>query len=169
LIFKNKKVAKTFSTKIIIFGTLICFLAQSCQYFNTVTSKNELLLKELKTINWNQVDEYPSITECENLDNKAQQKQCFFEFLNYDIQQKINRQSLQFRVSQPDTLFVKTTILPNGKMQFEAENAAITPIKIDSILQIETINFPKIKPATKRGMFVKTEFVLLVKVKKTAK
>ncbi len=169
MVSKNKKVTKNSSTKIIILATLIGFAIQSCQYFNKPVSKQKLLQKELKTINWNLVDEYPSIADCESLDSKAQQKQCFFEFLIHDIHQKINTQNLAFKQQLPDTLLIQTTIFQNATLKFKTQNAGSMTTKADSVLQIQTTNLPQIKPATKRGMFVKTEFILPIKIKKTPK
>jgi hypothetical protein len=41
--------------------------------------RKELLKKELKAINWKEVDEYPSFADCDKLDNKTKRQQCFFE------------------------------------------------------------------------------------------
>ena len=46
-----------------------------------------------------------------------------------------------------------------GKPDFSvAENP-----KLDSIVQISLLGFPKISPAIKQGMYVKTEFYLNIK------
>jgi hypothetical protein len=42
---------------------------------------------------------------------------------------------------------------------------AYDKIKIDSILKSKLIDFPKVNPALKRGIPVKTEFVLPVIIK----
>ena len=70
----------------------VLFLAQSCQFFdNKVPSKEELLKKELKQINWNEVDEFPSVAECEQIEDKNLRKQCFFEFLAQTIQENFQQ------------------------------------------------------------------------------
>ena len=73
----------------------LAFALTSCSYFEKqVPNEQELLQKELKAINWNQVDEYPSIAECEKLTDPTQRKQCFFEFLSSTIQQKLDTDTL---------------------------------------------------------------------------
>ena len=50
-------------------------LLQSCQYFEKkVPNEKELLDKQLKEINWNEVDEYPSVVDCEKLTDATQRK-----------------------------------------------------------------------------------------------
>jgi hypothetical protein len=142
----------------------------SCQYFDKqVPSKEELLEKELKSINWNEVDEFPSISECEKIKDEAMRKQCFFEFLTQTIQEKLSIDTLSVLYPELDTIEVKVTIFPNATLKFEPQfpkdTVAYDTIKIDSILHARLVDFPKINPAIKRGIPVKTQFVLPVILK----
>ena len=132
-------------------------------------SEKELLQKELKAINWKEVDEYPSVSDCENIDNKTQRQQCFFEVLTQLIQQKLSIDTLSVLYPKLDTIEVKVTIFPNATMQFEPQfpkdSVAYDRIKIDSILKARLIDFPKVNPAIKRGIPVKTQFILPVIIK----
>ncbi len=148
----------------------LLILLQSCQYFEKqVPDEKELLDKELKEINWNEVDEYPSVGDCEKLTDAAQRKQCFFEFLTATIQEKLSIDTLSTLFPELDTIEVKVTVLPNASMQFEPQfpkdSVAYDTIKIDSILSARLIDFPKVNPAIKRGIPVKTQFVLPVIIK----
>ena len=151
------------TTNIRIFALMLILSLQSCQFFDTKTSKDKMLQKELKSINWKQVDEFPMISACEKLNDEAQQKQCFFESLSADIKLRI-RKNCQEKLILNDTIFVKVSVLANSKVLFETQkldkNRVLSHEKIDSILKIDTLDFPKIKPALKRGMPVKSEFVL---------
>ena len=61
-----------------------------------VPSEKELLQKELKSINWKEVDEYPSVVDCEKIEDKKQRQQCFFEVLTQLIfYQKIQKKAHQ--------------------------------------------------------------------------
>lgn len=149
---------------------LLLLFLQSCQYFEKqVPNEKELLDKQLKEINWNEVDEYPSVSECEKLTDDAQRKQCFFEFLTSEIQQKLNVDTLSVLFPKLDTIEVKVTVFPNSTMQFDPQfpkdSVAYDTIKIDSILHARLIDFPKVNPAIKRGIPVKTQFVLPVIIK----
>ena len=145
-------------------------LLQSCQYFEKkVPNEKELLNKQLKEINWNEVDEYPSVADCEKLKDATQRKQCFFEFLTATIQQKLATDTLSTMFPKLDTIEVKVTVLPNSDMEFEPQfpkdSVAYDTIKIDSILRVRLVDFPKVNPAIKRGIPVKTQFVLPVIIK----
>jgi hypothetical protein len=152
---------------IALFLVSLCF---SCQYFEKkVPNEKELLEKQLKEINWNEVDEYPSVADCEKLSDATQRKQCFFEFLTTTIQQKLAVDTLSTLFPKLDTIEVKVTVFPNSTMEFEPQfpkdSVAYDTIKIDSILRIRLVNFPKVNPAIKRGIPVKTKFVLPVIIK----
>lgn len=149
---------------------LVFVLFNSCQYFDKqVPSEKELLQKELKAINWKEVDEYPSVADCEKIDNKKQRQQCFFEYLTQLIQEKLSVDTLSVLYPELDTIEVKVTIFPNASMKFEPQfpkdSVAYDTIKIDSILKARLVGFPKVNPAIKRGIPVKTQFILPVIIK----
>jgi len=144
---------------------LLAFALTSCSYFEKqVPNEQELLQKELKAINWNQVDEYPSIAECEKLTDATQRKQCFFEFLSSTIQQKLDTDTLSVLYPELDTIEVKITVNPDATLvfepQFPQDSTAYDKEKIDSILRVRLTDLPKINPAIKRGIPVKTQFIL---------
>lgn len=156
--------------KIILIVFLLPLFFNSCKYFdNQVPSEKELLQKELKAINWNEVDEFPSVVDCEKIENKILRQQCFFEYMTQLIQQKLSVDTLSVLYPELDTIEVKVTIFPNATMQFEPQfpkdSVAYDRIKIDSILKSRLVNFPKINPAIKRGIPVKTQFILPVILK----
>ena len=149
---------------------LLILVIQSCNYFDKeIPSEKVLLNKQLKQINWNKVDEYPSVIECEKLKDEEQRKQCFFEFLTSTIQQKLNTDTLSILYPELDTIEVKVTIFPNATMKFEpnfpVDSVAYDRVKIDSILHARLVDFPKVNPALKRGIPVKTQFILPVIIK----
>lgn len=151
--------------KLVFFFTFIALT--SCNYLDKkVPSEQELLTKQLQQINWNEVDEYPSFNECETLEDKSQQKQCFFEFLTSTIQEKLSIDTLSILFPELDTIEVKVTVFPNSTLlfepQFPKDSVAYDVVKIDSILHARLVEFPKVNPATKRGIPVKTQFILPV-------
>lgn len=156
--------------KIFLIIVLSSLLFNSCQYFDKqVPSQEELLKKELKSINWNEVDEFPSVSECEKIKDEAMRKQCFFDFLTQTIQQKLSIDTLSVLYPELDTIEVKVTVFPDATMRFEPQfpkdSVAYDTIKIDSILHARLVDFPKVNPAIKRGIPVKTQFVLPVILK----
>ena len=149
---------------------IVFIFFNSCQYFDKqVPSEKELLQKELKAINWKEVDEYPSMVDCDKIEDKKQRQQCFFEVLTQLIQEKLCNDTLAMLYPELDTIEVKVTVFPNATMQFEPQfpkdSVAYDKIKIDSILKARLVDFPKINPAIKRGLPVKTQFILPVILK----
>ena len=153
-----------------VIALLLFSLCISCHYFDEkLPTEKELLDKQMKEINWKQVDEYPSVSECEKLTDVNERKQCFFEFLTQTIQQKLSIDTLSVLCPELDTIEVRVTVFPNSSLKFEPQfpkdSVAYDTIKIDSILHARLIDFPKVNPAIKRGIPVKTQFVLPVILK----
>lgn len=153
-----------------IFIFLMALTCKGCQYFEKkeVPSKEDLLKKELEKINWSTVDEYPSLPECENITDKELQKDCFFQVLTKTIYEKIANDSVKQLLPRLDSLKVKVTITPDSQMQFETilPSSAVNPEYTDSILRTKLVDFPTIQPAIKRGMKVKSQFVIPLFLKK---
>ncbi|MGA9637131.1 hypothetical protein [Flavobacterium sp.] len=152
------------------YSVILLILLTSCQYFDKkLPSEKELLQKELKSINWKEVDEYPSFVDCNKVDGKLERQQCFFQFLTELIQEKIQADTLSILYPELDTIEVKITVFPNSKIQFEPlfpkDTGTYDTVKIDSILKSRLVDFPKINPAIKRGIPVKTQFILPVIIK----
>lgn len=138
----------------------------SCQYFNKPVSEEELLESELKSIDWKKVDEMPSIAACDSLSDKNARQQCFFDVLSQTIQDRLNADTLPSQYGGSDTLKVRVTVFPDSTVEFSPEfptdSVAYDKNKIDSMLHARLTDFPKIKPALKRGLPVKTQFTLPV-------
>lgn len=152
---------------------LAFLLLNSCQYIDKqVPSERELLQKELKSINWKEVDEFPTVADCETIADKKERQKCFFDTMSQLIDQRINVDSLSAEYPKVDTIEVKVTVLPNSKIKFEphfSNTTAYDTIKTDSVLQARLIDFPKVNPAIKRGVPVKTQFILPVVIKAKTK
>ena len=146
-------------------------LIQSCQYFDKqVPDENQLLEQELKKINWEEVDEFPSVLQCDTIKDEVVKKQCFFDYLSQTIQQRIGIDTFRVEYPEIDTINVKITVNPDSSLQFETQYqndsiAQADKTKIDSILSSRLSDFPKVEPAIKRGVKVKTQFVLPVIIK----
>ena len=144
---------------------------QSCQYFEKqVPDEKELLEQELKKINWDEVDEFPSVLQCDTIKDAEIKWQCFFDFLAQTIQERIGIDTLRIEYPEIDTINVKITVNPDSSLQFETQYpndsiALADKTKIDSILTSRLSDFPKVEPAIKRGVKVKTQFVLPVIIK----
>ena len=156
--------------KIILTVFLSILLFSSCQYFEKqVPSEKDLLQKELKSINWKEVDEFPSVYGSDTIENKIERQQCFFEYMTQLIQHKLSVDTLSVLYPELDTIEVKVTVFPNSRIIFEPlfpkDSVAYDTVKIDSILKARLVGFPKINTAIKRGIPVKTQFILPVILK----
>ena len=152
-------------------GLLFLFFLVSCQYFEKqVPDEKELLEQELKKINWDEVDEFPSVLQCDTIKDAEIKKQCFFDYMAQTIQERIGIDTLRIEYPKIDTINVKITINTDSSLQFETQYtndsiALADKTKIDSILMSRLSDFPKVEPAIKRGVKVKTQFVLPVIIK----
>jgi hypothetical protein len=85
------------------------------------------------------------------------------------MQDKLSIDTLSILYPELDTIEVKVTIFANATMKFEPQfpkdSITYDTIKIDSILHARLVDFPKVHPAIKRGIPVKTQFVLPVILK----
>ncbi|CAM3494298.1 hypothetical protein O8E88_001925 [Flavobacterium psychrophilum] len=149
---------------------LLVTIFQSCQYFKkNVPAKGDLLQQELKKINWNEVDDFPSTTQCDSINDKIARKQCFFELVTNTLQEKLTQDSIKILFPKIDTIPIKITVFANAKIQFEPNltkyNSTYNTIKLDSTLQAKLLDFPTIEPAIKRGIKVKSQFVLPIILK----
>lgn len=160
--------------KKVIFLFALFTLFQSCQYFEkNVPNKEELLQKELKKINWEEVDEFPSTVACDSITDKSQRKQCFFDYMTAQLQMKLANDTIRNYYKGVDTLKVKVMVLSNAQISFqshfETDSLPFDQTKADSVLQSKLIHFPAVEPAIKRDMKVKSEFVIPVFIKANKK
>ena len=152
-------------SKIRILLMTVAVLAQSCQYFEKKQSKEILLQKELKSINWQDVDEYPSIADCDILDLKEQQRQCFFEYLTANVQKKLDSMLPIQHLRKVDSLMLKIFVLPDSQVVYDLNSDDLKMKKnLDSIFLLKTFQFQNLQPALKRGIPVKIQFEIPVKI-----
>ena len=142
-------------------------MLMSCEYFNVKkTSSDAILKEELQTFNWNEVDEYPSFSECDSVITKLERKRCFEYVLTTHITRFLQKDTIIVTQNIEDTLLLQLQISEKGLL-------SVLNIEVDSLISQEIPNIkdllqhgldslPKIFPAIKRGQQVKTEFKLPV-------
>jgi len=142
-------------------------MLMSCEYFNVKkTSSDAILKEELQTFNWNEVDEYPSFSECDSVITKLERKRCFEYVLTTHITRFLQKDTIIVTQNIEDTLLLELQISEKGLL-------SVLNIEVDSLISQEIPNIkdllqhgldslPKIFPAIKRGQQVKTEFKLPV-------
>lgn len=141
-------------------------LAGSCQYLEKqVPEKDALLKRELESINWEAVDEFPSVPDCDQHQNHEDRKDCFVAYLRENIQHRLSADTISVIYPTHDTIIVDVTINADSTVAFSPvanDEWVYGKPAIDSILQHRLSDFPKVGPALKRGLPVKTQFHLPV-------
>ena len=145
-------------------------LATSCQFFDTEKVSSEKVYKEeMETINWKDVDRYPSFSACKNSLEKPEQKDCFINTISSHLYKSISHEGMIAKREVYDTLKVNFEVNKSGQL-------SILEIKMDTVLQKEFPNLEMwllqsidslkpVAPAYKRGIPVKTQFSLPIIIK----
>ena len=139
----------------------------SCDYFDKKKVYSEDILKEdLQTFNWNEVDEYPTFSVCDETSTKIQQKKCFENTLTSFIMSQLANEMIIVTKNINDTITITFQISDKGKLSvkdIKSSDLIKEQIPRMDTLLIESLkDLPKIFPAIKRSQQVKTEFKLPV-------
>ena len=149
---------------------LISIGVSSCQFFETEKISSETFLEEeIKLINWNDVDSYPIFKECDEESEKQKIKTCFETTLSNYLYKSIKSDSIIVSSDLNEEVLIEFIVSEKGKL-------AINPIVIDSLLQAELPllkqnilesldSLQPIAPAYKRGIPVRTIFILPIAIK----
>ena len=144
----------------------ILVILTSCEYFNKKKiDTKDILDEELQSINWNDVDEYPTFAICDSSDNK---KTCFEDVLRNRLNDQLSKQNIIVTEDVSDTILLKIHI--DNKGNFSIKNIVSSEMtktqipQLDSLLRHSFDSLPKIYPAIKRAQQVATEFSLPVVV-----
>lgn len=149
------------------FALIFCFATLiSCDYFEKKKIDTETIVaEELKSINWNDVDEYPTFALCDSVEDK---KNCFEDVVRNELNKKLSNQNIVVTEDVNDTILLKIHIDNKGSLTLkdvEMDVATRSQIpQLDSLLRHGFDSLPKIFPAIKRGQQVATEFHLPVVV-----
>ncbi len=151
--------------KVTILLLLLLGMISSCQFFETKKFSSETFFdEEIKSIDWNEVDQYPTFSNCESFTEKTDQKVCFETAITSHLYRSISKQNFVASNHLNDTIILKFSVSKKGML-------VITDIEIDSILQkdlprLSQLIFQSIDsiqpvaPAYKRGIPVQTTFTL---------
>lgn len=144
---------------------LAIILLNSCEYFNVKKTSSEVILEEeLQSFKWNEVDEYPTFSICNNSSSKYETKQCFEKTITDAITTQLTAENIIVTQDIEDTIYIKFQISDNGKLSvLEIETDSITSNEIpniEALLKSSLDSLPEIYPAIKRSQKVRTEFTL---------
>lgn len=148
----------------------LMFLLVSCNYFEkNKMDADAIIQEELQTINWNEVDVYPSFENCDEVSSKADKKFCFENTLLNHINQNLAKQVLVVSESINDTIFLTLNCSNTGKLTINnlriKEETRQQIQNLDSIILSSFDSLPILYPAIKRSQPVATEFKLPIILK----
>ena len=146
----------------------LLIILTSCENLNLKkVDQSTLVEEELKSINWNAVDEYPSFKECDTL-VQISTEDCFKEVLIRRINATLSNAKIVITQDIRDTIGLKLQINRQGQISIvdvKAKPATYSEIpELDSLMHQSIENLPRIFPASKHGQPVTTEFQLPVVV-----
>jgi len=148
--------------------TIIIFLLTlviSCDFiYPKKINQEELIDLKRETINWNEIDHYPSFTTCEESLKKNDSKVCFEETINRHINQFLSQQDISVDAYVKDTITLQINISKKGKISIEnfkakKDTKSLMP-QLDSLFKESLKGLPAVYPAIKRGHQVNSTFSL---------
>lgn len=149
------------------FYVLVFFTMASCQYFETDKISSDTFYKEeMKTISWNDVDQFPTFTSCQEISEKDASKVCFEATLVSEIYAGFSSKHFVSTRTIKDTLWVDIAISEQGSITVKDivmdSITALTFPKLSSWIQQSVDTIAPVAPAHKRGVPVAVAFKLPV-------
>ena len=148
-------------TLIIIFF----FLLNSCQFDFKIDRKisvDEFINEELKSFNWNEVDQYPVFENCLGINSISEKNNCFVETITESFKENLTNNSLILNRTLVDTVNMILKVDKTAEISIESINISSQNIKYKEVISRsfnKTIsNLPKLYPAIKRGQQVDVIF-----------
>ena len=148
-------------TLIIIF----CFLSISCEFDFQIDKKitvDEFINEELKSLNWNDVDQYPVFENCLEINNAKNKNNCFVETITNSFRENLKTNNLVLNRTLIDTVRMVLKVDKIGKISIENMTISDQNNKYKEVITKSFENtvssLPKLYPAIKRGQEVDVIF-----------
>ena len=148
-------------TLIIIF----CFLSISCEFDFQIDKKitvDEFINEELKSLNWNDVDQYPVFENCLEINNVKNKNNCFVETITNSFRDNLKTNNLVLNRTLIDTVRMVLKVNKIGKISIENITISDQNNKYKEVITKSFENtvssLPKLYPAIKRGQEVDVIF-----------
>ena len=148
-------------TLIIIF----CFLSISCEFDFQIDKKitvDEFINEELKSLNWNDVDQYPVFENCLEINNVKNKNNCFVETITNSFRENLKTNNLVLNRTFIDTVRMVLKVDKIGKISIENMTISDQNNKYKKVITKSFENtvssLPKLYPAIKRGQEVDVIF-----------
>lgn len=143
------------------------FLLNSCEYDFQIDRKisvDEFINEELKSFNWNEVDQYPVFENCLELNDVSQKNKCFVETITNNFTANLKKNNLVLNRTLVDTVNMVLMVDKKGLISVESINISKKNLKykevINSSFNYTVSNLPTLYPAIKRGQQVDVIFTM---------
>lgn len=145
-------------------------LLTSCEYFSSSTSTSKSNLEVSETIiDFTKVDVYPIFSDCENFAENDNQKECFQTTLTQKVGESLSQADIKVKKAVNDTAWIDILIDNTGRaslVNINSTSAIDEQIPdFQQTLEQSIDRLPTMKPAVKRGIFVKSQYRMAVEVK----
>lgn len=148
---------------------LVLFFLQSCNYFQVKKiTKESVIQDQIETLDWNDVDAYPSFVICDSLQERDDKRACFETELTNHFFLILNDESIVVDEDINETIYLDLLITEKGVVSISDKTITektrqIIP-DIDAYLLKSVESLPQVYPAIKRGQQVKTQFKLPIQL-----
>lgn len=148
----------------------LILLFASCEYFSSSNSSTKSNLEVSKTIiDFTKVDVYPIFSDCENFAENDNQKECFQTILTQKVGESLGEADIKVKKAVNDTAWIDILIDNTGRASLVNINST-TAIEeqipdFKQTLEQSIDRLPTMKPAVKRGIFVKSQYRMAIEVK----
>ena len=141
---------------------ILCLLT-ACNWSASREKKTqELVNKQIQSIDWEDVDKYPLFLNCDETLSKQEQKKCFMQTLLRHFSTTLEAADFELQEDVKDTIFVDFVMEDTGTITLKniLNDDEVSRQLPDFGHQIEKSlnNLPKIEPALKRGIPVSAKF-----------
>ncbi len=141
---------------------VLCVLS-SCDFFASKDKKTfDLVNKELKDIDWSEVDNYPLFDNCDETVSKALQRYCFEQEMLSHCRKALQEFEFNLGPSANPEVLVDFVVDLDGRIsvvQIQKDEAIDDQMpKFEKRITQAIQNIPPLGPALKRGIPVKSKF-----------
>lgn len=149
---------------------LLILILCSCKDFDLKKqSADEMLQQELNSINWKEVDFYPTFQNCGVVTSKQESKACFETEIKKAISNRLSQQQIMTSNTAQDTLILELFISEEGNISIKnikiPSNISSQNPELKNWLKESISDLPEIYPAQKRSVPVslRTELPIVLK------
>ncbi len=144
---------------------ILCFLFVSCEFdfqFDKKITVDEFISEELKSFNWEDVDQYPVFENCLEISNVKNKNNCFVQTITSSFRENLKTNNLVLNRTLIDTVRMVLKVDKIGKISIENMTISDQNNKYKEVITKSFENtvssLPKLYPAIKRGQEVDVIF-----------